>query len=119
MAPPRGRTAQIGALAEDRALEHLLASGLQLLDRNVRCKVGEIDLVMQAGARIVFVEVRARRRVDYGTAAATITRSKQMRVRKAAQLFLQRRFGARRWPQCRFDVVTIDAGVLEWLPDAF
>lgn len=119
MASPRGQTAQIGALAEDRALEHLLARGLQLLDRNVRCKVGEIDLVMQAGPRIVFVEVRARRRSDYGTAADTITRSKQMRVRKAAQLFLQRRFGARPWPQCRFDVVAIDAGVLSWLPDAF
>ena len=50
-----------GQAAEDLAARYLQARGLQLLARNVRCRAGEIDLVLREGAQIVFVEVRLRR----------------------------------------------------------
>ena len=101
-----------GAAAEERALSHLMDEGLQLVERNFLCKLGEIDLVMRDGAVLVFVEVRKRASDKYGGAAASITHAKQRCLVRAAQFYLQRLRGQ---PACRLDVVTIDAGVLRWL----
>ena len=111
------RTAQqiAGQAGEDAALAHLAAQGLTLLQRNFRCKGGEIDLVMQDGPALVFVEVRCRATPRYGGAAASITRSKQGRLIIAAQIYLQR---YRMPPACRFDVIAIDGERLEWLRNA-
>ncbi len=105
--------------AETLALEHLRSAGLQLVARNVRCRAGEIDLVMRDGAECVFVEVRSRAQARYGGAAASIGFDKQRRLRRAAQWYLAQRFGARRPPPCRFDVVAIDGDRLEWIRAAF
>jgi len=58
----RSRTArqEAGSRGEDAALAHLLRHGLQLVERNFLCKGGELDLIMQDGATLVFVEVRQR-----------------------------------------------------------
>jgi putative endonuclease len=111
------RTAQqiAGQAGEDAALAYLAAQGLTLLQRNFRCKGGEIDLVMQDGPALVFVEVRRRATLRYGGAAASITRSKQGRLIIAAQIYLQR---YRMPPACRFDVIAIDGERLEWLRNA-
>jgi putative endonuclease len=111
------RTAQqiAGQAGEDAALAYLAAQGLTLLQRNFRCKGGEIDLVMQDGPALVFVEVRRRATLHYGGAAASITRSKQGRLIIAAQIYLQR---YRMPPACRFDVIAIDGERLEWLRNA-
>ncbi|EGF32441.1 Putative endonuclease [Oxalobacteraceae bacterium IMCC9480] len=101
---------------EDLALAHLQQQGLQLVERNFLCKGGELDLVMQAGATLVFVEVRRRASADFGGAVASITRSKQRRLVVAAQRYLQR---YRDPPACRFDVVAIDGTVITWLQNAF
>jgi putative endonuclease len=86
---------------------------------NVRYKVGELDLVMRDGATLVFVEVRSRRSAGFGGAAGSIDRRKQLRLRRAANLFLLQRFGQRRWPACRFDVVAYEAGRPNWIRAAF
>lgn len=86
---------------------------------NVRFKVGEVDLVMADGPVAVFVEVRSRRSPAFGGAAVSVDARKQMRIRRAAQCWLQHRCGERPWPACRFDVVAIEAGRLHWLKDAF
>lgn len=105
-----------GAAAEERALRYLEQQGLTAVGRNFRCKGGEIDLVMHAGETLVFVEVRKRSSGRYGGAAASVTASKQTRLIRAAQFYLQRyRFP----PACRFDVVAIDGDNVEWLRDAF
>ena len=104
-----------GDQGEDLALAHLQRHGLSLLARNFRCKGGEIDLVMQDGASLVFVEVRARASASHGGALASITPAKQRRLIVAAQYFLQRYAQV---PACRFDVITIEAGQLEWLRHA-
>ena len=103
---------------ELRALEYLQEQGLVLLARNVRYRAGELDLVMRDGPVITFVEVRFRAHSTYGTAADSVGLTKQIRVRRAAALWLQaRQFG--REPACRFDVVAIDGEVLRWIPNAF
>ena len=101
-----------GRIAEDRALAYLQAQGLQLVERNVRSRRGEIDLVMRDGPVLVFVEVRQRRSASHGGAAASIGATKQARLWHAAELYLLRRGRAE---TCRFDAVCIDGEVLRWL----
>jgi putative endonuclease len=112
-------TQRRGFAAERRAMDHLVSHGLRPVDRNAGSKVGELDLVMLDGDTLVFVEVRSRASRAFGGAAASIDAAKRTRVRRAAQHWLQRRFGERSWPACRFDVVAIDDDVLDWIRDAF
>ncbi|MFC3107933.1 YraN family protein [Undibacterium arcticum] len=112
-----------GKAGEDAALAHLLQHGLTLVERNYRCKGGEIDLIMrermqdrmQDREELVFVEVRKRADLRHGGAAASVTPRKQARLILAAQLFLQR---YRTPPACRFDVIAIDGDVLNWIRNA-
>ena len=113
---PRQRA---GAAAEDAAARHLQKQGLTVLERNLRFRGGELDLVCREGASLVFVEVRLRRDARYGGAAASVDTFKQRRLAYAAQLYLLERFGSRP-PPCRFDVVAFSAdGTIEWIRDAF
>lgn len=113
-----------GSVAERAAEQWLQGQGLSSVARNYRCKLGEIDLVMRDGAQLVFVEVRLRRRMDYGGAIASVTRGKQQRVIRAAQMFLSNH---PRWQNspCRFDVVASGGDMeaesfqWEWVRDAF
>jgi putative endonuclease len=101
-----------GSAGEDAALAHLEQNGLTLLQRNFRCKGGEIDLVMTERATLVFVEVRKRADTRHGGAAASVTAHKQRRLILAAQIYLQR---YKMPPACRFDVVAIDGTQMNWL----
>jgi len=101
-----------GDAAEERARRFLEQQGLTLVERNFRCKGGEIDLIMQERASLVFVEVRKRAGSGFGGAAASVTPRKQARLVIAAQVFLQR---YRMPPPCRFDVVAIDDDAMSWL----
>jgi putative endonuclease len=105
-----------GRAAEELAVRHLERSGLRVVQRNVRYRLGEIDIVARDGATWVFVEVRSRAR--RGDAAASIDARKRGRIRRAAQLYLQERFQGG-WPACRFDVVLVEDGAVQWLPCAF
>lgn len=107
-----------GSGAEEQALQYLRGQGLRLLARNWRCKLGELDLVMQDGDTVAVIEVRSRARADYGAAAETIDRRKQARLVRATRLWLARRPELAEQP-LRFDVVTLDAGALEWRREAF
>ena len=104
-----------GQLGEDAALAHLQQHGLRLIERNFRCKGGEIDLIMEHQCTLVFVEVRQRADRSHGGAAASITIAKQRRLIVAAQVYL---LGLKKVPPCRFDVVAIDGNDLHWLQDA-
>ncbi len=113
-------TKQTGDAAEDRALAHLLASGMKLLARNYRTPGrggGEIDLVMRdASGTLVFVEVRQRASRTFGGAAASVSHVKQRRIIFAARHYLMR---LSQQPPCRFDVVSVEAGTIDWLRAAF
>ena len=116
----RGRAARdSGYAAEEAAAKLLEARGARIVARNVRCKGGEVDLVVDDGGTLAFVEVRLRKDDRFGGAAASVTATKQRRVLLAAQFFLQRQPRLADRP-CRFDCVLADgAGAMEWLKDAF
>ena len=113
-------TRQRGALAEDRALAHLQAAGLRLLERNYRTPGrggGEIDLILrERDDTLVFVEVRSRASRAFGGAGASITSSKRRRLIFAAQHYLLRLNPP---PPCRFDAVLIEGDSIQWLRAAF
>lgn len=118
-------TTERGRRGEDLACRHLEAQGLQLLERNYRCRAGEIDLVMLDRGTLVLVEVRSRSTSDHGGAAASVGFRKQQRFIRAARHLLLTRAELRRLP-ARFDVVAIDPGaagnegpVVTWIRDAF
>ena len=97
----------LGKFAENRAEKMLADAGLSILCRNYRCRQGEIDLIAQDGDTLVFVEVRSRGRQDYGSAAESISSTKQRRIIATARHYLAT---LPRMPACRFDTVTMDAG---------
>jgi putative endonuclease len=108
-----------GADAERRAERFLRARGLSLVERNYRCRFGEIDLVMRDGETLVFVEVRLRTHAGFGGPAASITTAKRGRLLRAARHYLA---SLGRAPRCRFDAVLLAApedAAIEWVRDAF
>ena len=108
-----------GDAAERAAERHIVAHGCTIVARNARYREGELDLIARERDVLVFVEVRMRSGIAYGGAAASIDRSKQRRLARAAQHWLLANVGER-WPACRFDVVTVDGdGTIEWIRDAF
>lgn len=111
---------ETGTEAEDAALAYLKRAGLKLLQRNYRCKAGEIDLVMLDGSTLVLVEVRYRSTEQFGGAAASVTFWKQRRVINAARHLLATRRDLRRYP-ARFDVIAISAlrREVQWIKSAF
>ncbi len=107
-------TVALGKQAEDRALAYLQRQGLHLIERNYRCRFGEIDLVMRHATLLVFVEVRQRSRASHGDAAASVGPAKQQRLWRTAEHYLLRIL---RPPACRFDLVAIDGNSLRWIQD--
>ncbi|HTD91092.1 MAG TPA: YraN family protein [Burkholderiales bacterium] len=107
-----------GQNAEARAARYLEAQGLKIVERNYRCRYGEIDLIMQEGITLVFVEVRARSSTAFGGAAASITAAKREKLMRTASHYLS---SIRRTPRCRFDAVlmTSETGPVEWIRGAF
>lgn len=103
-----------GAKAEQRAADWIVAQGLKLVARNWQCRFGEIDLIAKEGATLVFIEVRARSSAAFGGAAGSIHRSKQEKLIRTAQMYLQT---ISPLPPCRFDAICIDGEDLVWLKD--
>lgn len=111
--------AAAGALAEKLAADFLIARGLTILERNWRRRCGELDLIAQDREVLVFVEVRLRRRSDFGGAAASIGASKRSRMAAAAGLYLAR---LGHTPPCRFDALLLDrldSRSIEWMRNIF
>jgi len=110
-----------GATHENAAAELLSQRGLKVISRNFHCKMGELDIVA-LGSHLHFVEVRYRRNDRFGSAAASVTYSKQMKIRRTAEFFLQRhpRFRKHR---AQFDVVTVSGTnyppEIVWIESAF
>ncbi len=114
---------QRGDAAEAQALAHLTRQGLALVERNYRvargphARGGEVDLILrERDGTLVFVEVRFRADARHGGAAASVGAAKRASLVLAARHYLLRFVAP---PACRFDVVAIDAGVVQWLRGAF
>jgi putative endonuclease len=106
-----------GATAEALATRFLQARGIRIVEKNYRCRGGEIDIIAREGSTLVFVEVRLRRNNAFGGAAASITPAKRRRLAFAARHYLGR---LGREPPCRFDAILLDSLAferIEWLRD--
>lgn len=113
---------EIGRVIENAAFEYLCGRGLLPVERNYRCRLGEIDLIMLDGRQIVFFEVRYRRGSRFGHAAESIVTSKQRRVIMTAQHYLLTHAQVREL-SARFDVLAVEPGTaglhFDWIRDAF
>ncbi|HEX8873613.1 MAG TPA: YraN family protein [Nitrosospira sp.] len=90
-----------------------------LIERNYRCRFGEIDLIMRDGMVVVFVEVRMRASQTFGGAAGSITLSKQAKLMRTARRYLA---ALNTVPPCRFDAVLLSGNGgrdIEWIRNAF
>jgi putative endonuclease len=119
-ANPRARHAT-GRAVEDLAARYLERHGCRVVARRFGRRGGEIDLVVDDGGVVAFVEVKARRSDRYGSPMSAVTERKQRRIVGTARAFL----AARRWRarRCRFDVVAVRLrdgyAHVEWVRDAF
>ncbi len=122
--PPDRRRIELGAAGEEFVARRYAEAGYRVLDRNWRCRDGELDLVAARGGTVVFCEVKTRRGLAFGGPAEAVTAVKQQRVRRLATRWLtERPEGASRFPEVRFDVacVTLAAGrpEVDVIEDAF
>ena len=97
----------LGRRGEVIAAQHLVASGLTILDRNWRCPQGEIDLVALDGDELVFVEVKTRSSVRYGHPLEAITAVKLARLRRLASAWCTAHPG--RHERLRIDAIAVIA----------
>ena len=80
-----------GQWGEMKAAEYLQSIGCRVLERNFRCRGGEVDLIVQDGSVIVFVEVKARRSLACGAPGLAVTSEKMRKLRVASELYLKRK----------------------------
>jgi putative endonuclease len=111
------RRAARGLAGEERAAAWYEAAGCTLVDRNWRCRSGEIDLIVADGPVIVFCEVKSRASAAFGLPAEAVTPTKQARLRRLAAQWLEAT--GHRPREVRFDVVAILGDDLEVIQDAF
>ena len=111
---------QRGLVAEDLARDYLLRQGLTWKASNYRSRMGEIDLIMQDGSYLVFIEVRARSVTKFGGALESVTYTKQCKIMKVAAYYLQCHASNAQYP-CRFDVVALQGcpPTIRWIQNAF
>ena len=115
-------TRQTGAQWEKTAESFLRGQGLKLLQRNFFSRFGEIDLIMEDGKTVVFVEVKYRKSNHHGSGAEAVTFHKQGRISRTAAWYLVK--NPHRAEQfCRFDVISIDPQKrdqgINWIKNAF
>ena len=112
---------RFGRHSEELAAAHLQRSGYQILERNYRTRVGEIDIIAKHRGTLVFVEVKARRSDRYGDPKWAVTPTKQRKLSMAALTYLKAHGAMQR--SARFDVVTVQAEgghtTIELIPNAF
>ena len=113
---------QFGQASEMQAEQFLVAKGYRILDRNVRTRLGELDLVADDHGVVVFVEVKGRTTDAFGGALLAVDHRKRVKLTKLAAQYLAQRH----WSDkvCRFDVVLAqgrasDQGRIEHLQNAF
>ncbi len=96
----------LGAAGEDAVARWYTDAGYRVLDRNWRCREGELDLVLAEPGRVVFCEVKTRRGTAFGSPAEAVTLTKQRRLRTLAARWMAQHPGVRA-RELRFDVASV------------
>ncbi len=110
-------TRERGQRGEDRAARALARRGYRIVERNYRCRLGEIDIVARDGETLVFVEVRSRADGRHGSGLDAVSPRKQRQVARVAEQYLVAR--RPQFDSCRFDVVGITGDDVVIVRDAF
>ncbi len=115
-----------GKDAEAACYQYLRSQGLKTVEKNFSCRHGEIDLIMLDSEMLVFIEVRYRKNNNYGGGLESITSAKQDKLRRTAELYLQKNH---RYKNARFDVVSMSKNnqttdhkqkyTFDWIKNAF
>lgn len=124
-------TKKLGNQIENLVCDYLRKQKLKLIARNYACRFGEIDLIMQDQSTLIFIEVRYRQHLNFGSSLESVNLIKQNKIIKTAEYYLlsQQLFEPM---ACRFDVVGVkpiqkkigsisklDSAQVEWIKNAF
>ncbi|KAA0258666.1 YraN family protein [Deferribacter autotrophicus] len=107
---------KIGKAGEKKAAKYLISKGYSIIDKNYRCKFGEIDIIAKKDDVIVFVEVKTRKNRNFGYGFEAVDRKKIDKIIKVAERFLMSRNIEN---PCRFDVISIDGDDITHIENAF
>ncbi|MCP4991138.1 MAG: YraN family protein [Colwellia sp.] len=112
-----------GQVTEQFAEDFLIKQGLLPINKNYRCRQGEVDLIMREGDTFVFVEVKYRKSTRFGGAIAAISATKQKKVKHCVTFYLQQAGLNEYNTPCRIDVIALEGDinqpVVTWLKNAF
>ncbi len=112
-----------GQITECYAQQYLSKQGLILIERNFHSRQGEIDLIMLDGDTYIFVEVKYRKRKEFGGAIAAISASKKKKIKHCITFYLQQAGLNEYNTPCRVDVVALEGDITQpqvtWLKNAF
>ena len=97
---------KVGDAQETRAVFELEKLGYKVLQKNFRCRIGEIDIIALHRGYLVFIEVKYRKNTRAGYAAEAVNWKKQRVISRVADYYI--RTHCRSFPSCRFDVVALD-----------
>ena len=107
-----------GSRYEIYAAAYLEERGYRILEKNYRCRAGEVDLIGQNGRYLVFIEVKYRKDSRAGAPEEAVNRQKQERLTRTARWYLTVRGLAADTP-CRFDVVAVEGNEIRLIQNAF
>ncbi len=108
----------IGTEYENMTCEYLIKQGYRIIERNFRCRQGEIDIIARDGKYLVFIEVKYRRSGHEGDPAEAVDFRKQARILRTARFYMNYAHVSEDTP-CRFDVVAVLGGEVRLIKDAF
>lgn len=111
-------TRATGSDYEQQAAAYLQSQGYRILETNYRNRGGEIDIIALEKETLVFLEVKYRTSRSYGSGMEAVDYGKQKTICRVAHHYMMAH-GYGEWYPCRFDVVSIDAGVITLIRNAF
>jgi putative endonuclease len=118
----KGDRKSLGKWGEDKACNYLEADGYQILRRNYKCRIGEMDIIALRGDFLVFIEVKTRRTISYGRPGEAVNFSKQAKLTSIALHFIKE--SGWKDASCRFDVIEViaykdESFLINHIEDAF
>jgi putative endonuclease len=106
----------LGNQGEKAAGNYLKSKGYKIVEKNYRCKLGEIDLIAEKDDFIVFVEVKTRSNDKFGKGFEAVVNKKIDKIRRVAMLYMIQKDLQK---EIRFDVISIDNNVVTHIEGAF
>lgn len=100
------------------ALDYLVENGFEIVERNYRCKIGEIDIIALKDNIIRFIEVKYRSSSDFGYALQAVSKTKQAKIIRVAQWFMKEH-NMNEDIQCSFDVIAIQGNNVDYIFNSY